>query len=501
MIDIEVIKLDDVYLQVDASEAIIREIVDVFTFDMPNAKFSPAYKARRWDGKIRLFSDKTRKLYTGLLPYLCVHAKEHGYTIDLDKSVPLPKEKPKSEEALAFFDDYLKIHSGGNPIQPRDYQLEAFRYCLGASRCVIESATSSGKSLIIYGLCRFYEEIARKQGKKILIIVPSIGLVHQMYSDFEDYSSGISWSAKSNCHMVFGGQEKMDTDKTIIISTYQSIYEMDKKYFKNFCVVVGDEAHKFKASTLKNIMQKLTECPYRFAFTGSLQEDNSDRLIIEGLFGRAKAIVTARELIEMNHAPDFEVECIVFNYSADMCKQVKGMTFQQEREFVCSIPERMDFIHKLIENLEGNTLVLFELVQKHGEILYDYIRTRTKRKVYYVVGSTEAYEREEIRKIIENEDNCIILASYGVFSTGVSIKKIHNTIFAGSPGKSNIRVVQSIGRQLRQHSTKSKTKLYDLGDNFSTKERKNFLLRHMIERVNIYTKENHPFKVVPINLM
>jgi len=499
MTDIFVTKKDEVHAIIECEDSTSREIVDLFTFEAASAKFSPAYRNRKWDGKTRLFSDKTRKLYIGLLPHLCVWASANNYSVEIDSSVPLPSKKPSKEDTVKFFEDKLNIHAEGKKISPRPFQISAFRHIVGASRCVIESATSSGKSLTIYSLCRLYSEILPKD-KKILLIVPSVNLVYQMFSDFEDYSSEDDWNAHDHCHMVFSGQDKIDMNKKIVISTYQSIYDLPKKYFKVFGTILGDEAHLFQAKTLKGIMHKLDSCQYRIAFTGTLQESKCERLIIEGLFGMTKNVVAARDMINQGYAPDLDIDCIVLKYPERICNQTIGMTFQEERKFIANVKERNDFISDLTENLKGNTLVLVDLVKDHGIPMYEHMKEHSNKNVYLAIGDTDGEEREKIRKIAENETGITIVASYGVFSTGVSIKNLHNIVFGGSPGKGKIRVVQSIGRLLRQHDSKDTVKLYDIADDLSVGNKKNFLFKHMMERINIYNKEKHPYRVIPIKL-
>jgi len=504
MSDIYVSKKDDVYIQIGCDEGILRELSEYFSFEVDGAQFSPAYKQKKWDGKIRLLNRRNNTLYFGLLYHLCEFANQEEYTVDIDESVDVPDSRPSKDETISFYEDTLDIHSGGQKISPRGPQVDGLSYALGAKRCVLEAATASGKSLIIYAIVRYLDMIL-PEDEKILLIVPSISLVDQMYTDFEDYSSNDEWSVSDNCHKVFQGQEKMDKGKRVVISTYQSIYDQPKKYFNVFGGVIGDEAHIFQASTLKSLMQKLTDCPYRYALTGTLQDMECHRWVIEGLFGPAYSVVSAREMINMGDAPPLDITAIILNYPEVQRKRLydlKGMDenknrkFHLEREFILENTHRQDFLLSMGTEIQGNTLILFELVEKQGKPLYEVLKKESGKKVYMVYGDTEGYEREEIRKIMEKESNAIIVASYGVFSTGVSIKNLHNTIFASSPGKKRKRVVQSIGRLLRKHKGKEKVQLYDIVDDLSYKDKPNFMINHFMDRVNIYINEGHEYEII-----
>ena len=169
--------------------------------------------------------------------------------------------------------------------------------------------------------------------------------------------------------------------------------------------------------------------------------------------------------------------------------------------YIIEHDKRNAFIKNLSLSLDGNTLVLYSRVEAHGEPLYNLINDSVKsgRKVFYVHGGVDGEEREEVRRITEEESNAIIVASYGTFSTGVNIKNLHNVIFA-SPSKSRIRNLQSIGRVLRKGKNKTKAMLYDIADDISVKGKKNYTLNHLIERVKIYNEENFTYEIRKVYL-
>lgn len=489
--------MNSAHLRVITENSVAYELQDFFTFEVPGAKFTPAYRRRVWDGKIRLFNAYSGLLPAGLIDYLATFAHDRGYEMKVDSAVAQPEIKYDCEKVKGLI-EALKPTAGGQPLSPHDHQVEAVCHALNQSRCVLLSPTASGKSLIIYSLCRYYQQ-AIPPSKKILIVVPTISLVAQMFSDFKDYSHTVKWSADDNCHRIVSGEAKL-TNKQIVISTWQSIYKLPRAWFDNFEAVIGDEAHLFKAQSLNSIMTKLTECPYRIALTGTLDGSKVNKLAIEGLFGPVHKVISTKELMDRNLLTNLRIECLMLRYPAEVRESVCGLDYQHEIEWLVGCEKRNDFIAHLAAATRGNTLVLFNFVEKHGKPLYEKIKGCVeKRNVYFVAGETELEEREGIRAIVEKEENAIIVASYGTFSTGINIRSLRNVIFA-SPSKSRIRVLQSIGRQLRKSQGKHIAKLYDLADDLHKGETLNYTLRHFLKRLKIYESEEFQYKLVKMPL-
>jgi hypothetical protein len=498
MPSIEVRTMNSANLRVITENAVAHELQDYFTFEVPGAKFTPAYRRRVWDGKIRLFNAYSGLLPAGLLDYLATFSRDRGYEMQVDSAVAQPEIKHDCEKVKGMI-EALKPTSDGKPLSPHDHQVDAVCHALNHSRCVLLSPTASGKSLIIYSLCRYYQQVIAPT-RKILIVVPTISLVAQMYGDFRDYSSEVKWDADANCHRIVGGEAKL-TDKQIVISTWQSIYKMPRAWFDNFEVVIGDEAHLFKAQSLNGIMNKLVDCPYRIALTGTLDGSKIHKLAIEGLFGPVHKVISTKELMDRNLLTNLRIECIMLRYPPEVRKSVCGLDYQHEIEWLVGCEKRNEFIAYLAKATRGNTLVLFNFVEKHGKPLHDLIAKvcGDERKVYFVAGETELEEREGIRAIVEKEENAIIVASYGTFSTGINIKSLRNVVFA-SPSKSRIRVLQSIGRQLRKSQGKHIAKLYDLADDLHDGENLNYTLKHFLKRVRIYEAEEFRYNLVKMPL-
>ena len=270
---------------------------------------------------------------------------------------------------------------------------------------------------------------------------------------------------------------------------------MPKQWFKQFDVVIGDEVHIFKATSLKSIMEKLEDCKYRFGFTGTLDGSLTNRVTLEGLFGPVQQVTTTSELMEQNHVATLKIKAIILQYNQDIRKQAKDFTYQDEIDFLVRYEPRNKFIRNLALNLNGNTLVLFQYVEKHGKLLYDMMRDKDeKRKIFFIHGGVDAEDRESVRAVVEKENDAIIIASYGTFSTGINIRNLHNVVFS-SPTKSRVRTLQSIGRGLRISETKDAVTVYDIADDLKYKTKMNFTLQHFAERLNIYNSENFDYKI------
>ena len=479
-------KKNEVYLYVEAEIHVYYELADQFTFDVPGASFSPAYKKKFWDGKIRLFNIQNGQIYVGLLDKIVQFCKDHGYTYEFKDNkhygTPFEVNPTISKEGVKDYMNAISRH------KPRDYQIEGVYDALRHNRRLLLSPTASGKSLMIYSIVRYFVE----QQKNTLIVVPTTSLVEQMYKDFSDYG----WDVGSYCHKIYAGKER-ETEAQVIITTWQSIYKLPRKYFDRFNVVVGDEAHQFKSKSLISIMTKLNDAKYRFGFTGTLDGTQTHKWVLEGLFGPSYKIIKTDELMKKGHLAKLDINVLLLKHPPN-----KFENFEEEVQYIITHNRRNNFIKNLALDLKGNTLILFARVEKHGLPLYELINSNNiieNRNVFFIHGGVDTEDREKVREITEQENNAIIVASYGTFSTGINIKNLHNVIFA-SPSKSRIRNLQSIGRVLRKGNKKTKATLYDIADDISYKSRKNYTLNHLIERIKVYNEENFNYDIVNIPL-
>ena len=483
--DLLIRKKNEVYLKVEAEPHLHKEAAEYFSFEVESAKYMQRKnRYRGWDGKVHLYSPATGEIYCGLVSYFTEWAKERGYQYEFKQHEtfghPVEENDLITPEGVVGFVKGLRL-----PVKVRDYQYQAIYECLKYNRRLLLSPTASGKSLMVYSLVRYHVNLNRK----ILIVVPTTSLVEQMYKDFEEYG----WMASKYCHKIYSGQEK-DTKADCIITTWQSVYKQPRKWFERFDVVIGDEAHQFKAKSLTTIMHKLHGCKYRIGFTGTLDGANVNQLVLEGVFGRCSQVIKTHNLMKQGHVSNLSVKVLVLKHQEQIFEG-----YQDEMNYLCEHETRNKFIRNLACDLKGNTLVLFNYVEKHGLPLYEMINSHTDKSVHLVYGGVDVDDREEIRRLVENEDNSIIVASYGTFSTGINIKRLHNLVFA-SPSKSRVRNLQSIGRVLRQYRGKEIATLYDIADDITRDNGKNYTLLHLFERLKIYKEEKFNYEIIEVKI-
>ena len=487
---IRVRKLNHATLKVYCERGVGAELREFFSFYVPGYKFMPAYRNRMWDGKIRLYNQITGEISAGLFPQILSFAESREYEIDIEESdYGNPNEGNKVDaEFMMKFIKALKL-----PFEIRDYQFDAV--CTGIQRknAILLSPTGSGKSLIIYVLMRY---LLSSFENDVLIIVPTTSLVEQMYNDFKNYG----YDVEHNCHRIYSGKDK-NTSKRVIISTWQSIHRFQFDWFNRFGAVFGDECHGFKSKSLTTIMNKCIEAEYRFGTTGTLDGALTHELVLQGLFGKVYRVTSTRALQDNDTLAKLSIRRIILQYHEKIRKDFGKKTYQEEIEYVVTHDNRNTFIKNLTLDLKGNTLVLYNYVEKHGKPLYKLIKDNAKesRKIFFVSGETAATDREAIRAIVEKQKNSITVASLGTFSTGINIRNLHNIVFA-SPSKSQIRVLQSIGRGLRKTDDGKSTTLYDIIDDISWKSKKNFGILHADERLRIYGREKFNHKTYRVSL-
>ena len=485
MSDLVIQKSNEVFLKIEAEPHVYYELRDHFTFEVEGAKFMPQYRNKHWNGEIHLFDLRKKQIYVGLLDRIIAFCKRRDYQYKfVDNQYYGTPFEINEGISYAGVKDYMKsicCHP------PRKYQIQGVYDALRHNRKLLISPTASGKSLMIYSLVRYYIG----KGEKILLIVPTTSLVEQMYKDFQDYG----WDAESFCHRIYSGKEKTN-EYPVTITTWQSVYKLERSFFEDYNVIIGDEAHLFKSKSLVSIMTKLHHAKYRFGFTGTLDGTQTHKWVLEGLFGPAYKVTRTDELMKQGHLSQLDIQCLVLKHPPQ-----KFETYQDEIQYLIEHEQRTKFITNLTLDLKGNTLVLFSRVEAHGAVLYEKINTNkdSDRKVFFIHGGVDAEERELVREITETENNAIIVASYGTFSTGINIRNLHNVVFA-SPSKSRIRNLQSIGRVLRKSTNKVKAILYDIADDCTHNSRRNYTLNHFIERIKIYNEENFNYEIITIQL-
>ncbi len=472
------------------------ELRDYFSFRPEGYQFTPAYKNKIWDGVIRLYIPMRPLLYVGLLDYVRKFCSDRGYELRIPREL---EEKELIDDDYAY--QLAKTIGLPKRFEVRDYQNDYIVNALRERRSLSLSPTSSGKSLIQYLIMRHYYE---QLGLRTVIIVPTVGLVHQMEGDFIDYGCD-----PKLIHKIMSGAEKR-TSCPIVVTTWQSLAKMDADYLNSFGVVFGDEAHNFTAKSLTGIMDKMVHVKYRHGFTGTISSESKvHRLVLEGLFGSIKRYVTTKDLMDSGTVADFKVKALILNHSITTKSELrskqkgadKAKRYAIEKDFLVNMESRNIFLRNLVWSLEGqNNLILFDLVEKHGKVLEPLLR-KEGRVLHFIHGGINGLERERIRHEIENDPlkRHDILASYGTFSTGVNLKRIDNAIFA-SGYKSEVRVLQSIGRTLRKGNGSDNAVLYDVTDDLSVGDADNYTLAHFKKRIEMYGAEQFPFRIFNINI-
>lgn len=501
---IKITKLNASFVRVDIDDfGLEQEFSDFFTFLTPGHQFMPKFRSGIWDGKTRLYNGRNKQLPYGLVEVAKKFAELRDEKIEANVE---PNELDIEEKEILEFIDSLNLHARGKPIELREYQREAIVRIIQQRRCIAIAPTSSGKSALLYCLIRWL--LSKEPDERILLVVPSTQLVEQMFSDFADYSSGNGWDVESEVQMLYSGKDKVFS-KSVMISTWQSLNAMMKNGTKMFADIVEhttvglfDEAHVYKSTEVIKTMDRFVNAYRRVGTTGTLDGSKINELTLTGLIGPTFQVITTKKLMDDGHVTPLKIQAIVLRHPEELRKFHKGMKYTEEINFIISSEQRNKFISRLALSCSGNTLILYNFVEKHGSVIYeDLIRRNTDpdRKIYFIHGAVATKEREIIRKIVEIESNAIIVATASLFSTGTNIPSLENIIFA-IPTKSTIRVRQSIGRGLRLKSGKKWCTLYDISDDITYKNYRNTTLKHLAERIRIYDKEQFDYKIVKIDL-
>ena len=326
-----------------------------------------------------------------------------------------------------------------------------------------------------------------------------------MKSDFIDYGSNSASDISQKIQTISEGASTEITAQ-VTISTWQSIYKQDAKWFNQFKAIIVDEVHLAQANSIRSIMEKSTEVAYKIGLTGTLSGAKTHELVIEGLFGKIRELTTTKDLMDKGHISNIDIKCLILEYQDKAeIKLIKGADYIGELAYICEHEKRNNFIKKLALDSTGNTLVLFTFVEKHGKIIYELIKkeieeTDKHRKVFFIHGKVDGDDRNAMRAIVEKEENAIIVASYGTLSVGTNIKRLHN-IIAASPTKSVIRLLQSIGRGLRKGEGKDILQWIDICDDFSGGTKKlNYAMKHFIERLRIYNEKEFKYKILKLKI-
>lgn len=498
MADIQIVKVNEVRMRCIADLSIREELNDYFKFEDPNFVPNPFSK---WDGVVRLFTKSSGLIDIGLLFEVFKFCKHNKYSIELDPALKYIQDIPDDE-----------IHEFINSLEPkirtedheyidaetRDYQFDTIAKAMRQTRCVCELATSAGKSFVLYVMARYYRQRreALESNLRTLIVVPSIHLVTQLYDNFEEYSHGSAWKPVVNTQLIFDGATK-EISKPIVISTWQGIQDQPKEWFHQFGDIVVDEVHTSKSDKLSYILNNCIYADQRLGVTGTLANTRVAGLQVVSHFGAYHKIITARDLIDLGYATDIKVRMVQLKHTAADAVGLDG-DYAKEIDYLISHQSRNEVIAKLALNLKGNVAIMFARIDAHMMVVYEML-SAVKPNVFVINGEVKIEDRRRIQKAMEEGEDITLLASYGTMQQGVSIKKLHHLVLA-HPSKSFIRVIQTLGRLMRQHSSKDVAWIWDLVDNASYNASTNHALRHSHERYKFYLTERHPVEFMKVAL-
>jgi len=482
---ITISKRNESFLYVYGDQEDLLTIKESFTRFAPNFRFNPKYKSGRWDGKIRLFNSATNTLPSGLLNKLLEYIEEAqiNYTISPEFQEELDEIDDFDEDLFQEVLDHFEETKVKKDIEQRNYQIEAAKVMLRMKRGQLHHATSSGKTFTTYLILSYL--LRKNSNEQIMVVVPTLTLIHQFKSDFSDYGMDVEKLIGK-----FYAKEK-DTTKPIVVGTWQSLQKAEE-FIKKVTVVITDENHHAKAKNIKDLMERCINTPIRIGMSGSQHEDELDRLSVEGSFGPILSVVTSSELIEQGYISDIEIFQLMLEYPSQVRKDLKKLkkekggkkAYDEEKDIIQSSTRRRSLVKKLIEKRDSkeNILLLFDELE-YGESIFEELKISFPDRIcYYIAGDVDSIEREVIRVNANNEEGVLVIASLGTFSTGVNLPKIHIGIFLWM-GKSLVRLQQSIGRGLRKHATKDKFRLFDIVDDLI------YSKPHGMKRLQFYIRE------------
>lgn len=476
------VKLDNTYGRlVTDNISILESVFKRFAVPVENYWFMPAYRAGRWDGKIH-FVQRDGKFYIGTFKLIYNYVNTGEYEIDIDPEL-LPERIEKDELVSKFM---LANEERLNPkFIPYVYQTRGALKSLYHKRAIMEHCTSSGKSLTIFLVVNYL--LKYNPNHKILILVPKLDLVEQITENLIEFGLPPDLVGK------FCGFQK-DTDEPVIVSTWQSMHKQ-KKFLKEFTVFIADEAHGLKADIVRSVAENMINADIRLGFTGTMPDSKSDYMLIEGVLGPVVDRVMPGELIKLKKISDIQINILNLKYPQDIVTYYEQSTYESEKKFIETNENRNKAIvnvAKKYASMKKNTLILVKKIE-HGETLLEMLKERNIN-AHMVCGDTKINDRNHVRHEIEKSGGNVVVATVGVYSTGVSIKRLHCVIFA-APGKSKIQTLQSVGRGLRKHESKKKLQLYDFAENLK------FSSDHLKKRLKFYEKNDFPFTVKDIDVI
>jgi superfamily II DNA or RNA helicase len=498
-----VVTEDKKYLRVAQAEEIELEQL---TFSMKKRIrgwfYNPLVKKKLWDGYVHFC--KNNFIPIGLWSEVVKLGETYGFPVDIQGLERIIDTEYDEQDFKNWVEEFFSDHP---KYKPRDYQIESASAIIKHRLCTSEIATSAGKTLITFLVFGYLK--SRNRLRKMLVIVPNTTLVMQLKDDWEEYNND---KMDLKIRQVYGGAKDNDPNAIVVVGTFQSLTKKTLDYFKGIDVVFVDECHQTKTVSVKNVIDKCKDSEYRFGLSGTVQEDNSaDFVTIVALLGPMVKSIPPKFLFKEGYATPVNFKMMVLTYSnQDLCeklydvrknRQMEGsQILALEKNVVIKHRGRFNFIMDLLSKTSKNTLVLFSNVKdQYGKRMYDWLRENTDKECFYVDGSVSKEHRDFYKRSMEEGENRILIASFTTFSTGISIKNIHNIVFTESY-KSEIIVKQSIGRGMRQLEGKESFTIIDIVDDLTWEKSSNFLYKHAKARLEFYKQYSSSIKIHKINL-
>ncbi len=473
------------------------DLQEHLTFDVPGRDFIPSVKAGFWDGRIRIFSAYAPALLKGLVREAASFFQKLGYAVEIDPSLA-----PQGLKWIGREDELIKWASSvtSDEFEDRDYQMQAFAKAVIRDRCILLSSTSSGKTLMMYRLARYFME---ETGKPALLMTTRTNLVTQMADEFKQYSP-----TPISIHTIMGGSEKHNFKADFVISTWQSAAKMPPGWFERFSVICADEVHNWDSKKLTQIISNARTVAFRFGFSGTLKDTKSSEMSLVGAFGHVIRVSKTKDRIEAGDTARLRIIGVqlswpeknrmeVYRGGVNRDGKAAPMRYVQETEYIIKHLDRQDVIIDYVSKLKGNSLILFNRNEAYGLPFFEKLKERFGKRAMLVYGETNVEQREMVRSRMAAENDIVALASLGTFSEGFSVNNLHHVVLA-YPLKQRIRLMQSIGRVLRKG--KAEGVFHDFADDLRHKVHENYSWRHFLHRLEIYRDEELAYELITIEI-
>jgi len=455
-----------------------RRLMNLFKYEIPGARYMPAVRLGRWDGTVSFFQ-MGGSTYINLLPQILPELERGGYDVDLNDT---REYSTKFEFAKVDEDSYSNIAwpkghpAAGQPIQLRDYQVEIINNFLDNPQCIQEVATGAGKTIMTAALSKSVEAYGRS-----IVIVPNKSLVTQTEADYVNMGLDVG--------VFFGDRKEFGRQHTIC--TWQSLNVLLKntrnqvadisigEFIEDVVCVMVDEVHMAKADALKTLLTSVfAHVPIRWGLTGTIPKEEFEQASLYCSIGNVMGKLSASELQEAGHLAQCKVNIV------QLVDHSEYSNYQSELKYLLEQPDRLDYIAGMIEQIRtsGNTLILVDRIHAGTKL------TERIQGAVFVSGGTKAQDRKQEYDEIADSSDKVIVATYGVAAVGINIPRIFNLVLL-EPGKSFVRVIQSIGRGIRKAEDKDHVEIWDITSTCK------FAKRHLTKRKQFYRDANYPFEL------